>query len=497
MNHVRTRFAPSPTGFLHIGGVRTAMYAFALAKRHGGQFLLRVEDTDQTRFVEGAEDVIFSVLDQFGLTPDESDRHGGDKGPYRQSDRLDIYKKYAEQLVEQGDAFYSFESKEELAEHRRVAEANKERFAYRSPYRDLPLEEAKKRIAAGDEYVIRQKMPAGQGIIFEDALQGTMKFTTDDVDDGILLKSDGFPTYHLAVVVDDHLMEVSHVFRGVEWIPSIPKHVLLYKAFGWEMPVFAHLSLILDPGGGKLSKRKGAVAADEFLKEGYLPQALLNFLMLLGWSSPQEREHGESEREFFSMQDFVEQFDISDLNKSSPVFNREKLLWFNQQYLQQLSPDLFVRAFTDWVDHYGDDETFKQQLVAAGPEKVQNMLVLEQTRVKTLAEIPATLQFYFNEPGTVSFAEVKQLKNLTDEQVAGVYRDFLAELSRQESVSSWGHEAWEQSVRTIAERHDVKAGSAFMALRIAVTGSPFSPPLFEVMEILQKDTIQERIQRYL
>lgn len=473
------------------------MYAYALAKRHNGQFILRVEDTDRNRFVEGAEDNIFEMMEAYNLEPDESSRHGGDKGPYRQSDRLDLYKKYAEQLVEQGDAYYSFETKEELEEARRVAEENNERFAFRSKYRTLSLEEAKQKVEDGETYVIRQRMPDSEDIVFEDALQGTMKFNTDEVDEGILLKSDGFPTYHLAVVVDDHLMEVSHVFRGVEWIPSIPKHVLLYKAFGWEQPEFVHLSVILDQGGGKLSKRKGSVAADEFIKEGYLAEAILNFLMLLGWSSPEERLHGEAEREFFGLDDFVELFDISDLNKSSPVFNRDKLIWFNQQYLQQMTPDGFENAFLGWFARHGEDSDLKQALADAGPDMVQKVLLLEQNRVKLLSEIPAAIGFYFKQPEKVDPSTVKQLKKLSQEQLTGVYQAFLEELDKQDSVSAWGHEAWEAFVREAAEKLDVKAGAAFMALRIAVTGSPFSPPLFEVMEILQKDTIKTRINMYL
>lgn len=490
---VRTRFAPSPTGFLHIGAIRTALYAYAQAKKHGGQYLLRIEDTDRNRYVPESEEAIYRILDEYGLPADESVVRGGDYGPYRQSDRLSLYKKYAEQLVEQGAAYYSFETKEELDEHRKLKEQNNQHDAFRSQYRDLDLEKAKARIVNGEKYVVRLKVPSNVELVFEDVLQGKMTFNTDDVDEGILLKSDGFPTYHLAVVVDDHLMKVTHVFRGVEWIPSTPKHILLYKALGWEMPVIAHLPVILDPSGGKLSKRKGAVAADEFLQEGYLPEAILNFLMLLGWSSPVARKHGEAEREFFSLQDFVELFDIHDLNKSSPVFNRDKLIWFNQKYIQAMSADRFQNTYLEWLNKYNKDEDLVKFFKDAGPDKSQQMLVLEQNRIKTLSEVGKSLDIYRFKPEKVNLSEIKQLKKMSKETAENLVRDFSLELEKKESIRSWGHEDWESFVRWLAEQYSEKAGNVFMLLRIAVCGSPFSPPLYEVLEILEKEEVITRL----
>jgi len=371
---VRTRFAPSPTGNLHIGGIRSALYPYALAKRHGGEFILRIEDTDQTRKVEGGEEQIKDVLKLFGLEWDEF---------YRQSDRKDIYKEYAEKLVESGNAYYSFETKAELEAARKLAEENKQVFRFRSPNREMPLEDARQKIAAGEDFVIRLKSPEADELEFEDAVQGKMKFNTRDVDDTVLLKSDGYPTYHLAVVVDDHLMGITHVLRGFGWIPSIPKHILIHKAFGWEMPVYAHLTDILNPDGkGKLSKRHGDVSAISFLEKGYLREAILNSLMLLGWSSPEERIHGEKERELFTLKEFVEIFELKDLNKSNQNFNPQKMIWFNQKYMQAISLDSLENKLNNWLKEYSTNEELKNQIIEKGPDYLQQILKIEQTRAK-------------------------------------------------------------------------------------------------------------------
>lgn len=494
---VRTRFAPSPTGSMHIGGIRTALYCYAMAKKNNGSFILRIEDTDRTRYVEGSVEEILEMLKAYGLEPDESIEHGGNYGPYIQSERLDLYKKYAEELVEKGDAYYCFATKGEIDEERKQAQEDKKPFVFRSKYRNLDIEEAKKKIENGESYVIRHKVPSEKIVNFNDAVQGKMKFNTNDVDDTVLLKSDGFPTYHLAVVIDDHLMKISHMFRAAEWIPSSPKLVLLYEAFGWEMPVVAHPSTILDPSGGKLSKRKGSVAAKEFLVEGYLPEALLNFLMLLGWSSPEKREHGTKEREFYSLSEFVELFDIENLNKSNPVFNREKLLWFNQKYISNLTPDQLVLKFTAWLDKYTDDDQLKKAITEKGPDYLEDVVELIRERVSLLSDIPAMLMPFYFVHESIDFGSNKQTEKLEQITIKNLIKDFVSEYNNAGAIKEWGHDKWEHTVRELAEKYSTKAGQAFMALRLVTLGTPFSPPLYESMEVLGDDELKRRFDAFL
>lgn len=488
-NEVRVRFAPSPTGSLHIGGIRTALYCYAMAKKNDGTFIVRMEDTDQNRFVEGAEEDVYEMLEAYGLKEDER---------YKQSERLSIYKKYAEKLIEKGDAYYCFSTKEEIDSARKIAQENKEVFKFRSPHRDLSVEEAQKRIEEGEKYVIRQKVPMDTEVEFEDGLQGKMKFNTNDIDDTVLLKSDGFPTYHLAVVVDDHLMEISHVFRGVEWIPSIPKHVLLYKSFGWDLPEFYHLTVILDPSGGKLSKRKGTVAAREFLKEGYLPAAVLNFLMFLGWSPPLKREHGKKERELFTLEEFIEMFDLKDLNKSSPVFNREKLIWFNKQYLQIISDDELNLKFTGWMLEYGLDKELEAAIIKRGPDFLNNILGLIKDRISIFSEIPESIELFYKDIKKVDLGEMKKLKKADPENLQKALKDYY-DLTAQDDGKfiKLDHEAWEKEVRALADKHDLKHGHLFMAVRAAVTGSMISPPLFETIQILGVEETVNRLKKHV
>lgn len=489
---VRTRFAPSPTGRLHIGGIRTALYSQAMAKHNQGQALLRIEDTDQTRFSPEGLEEIYAALDAYNLNPDESDRHGGNHGPYTQSKRLDLYQKYVQELIEKGGAYYCFLTSEEEENLKAISQG--EHRAFRSPHRDLTAEEVAANLAAGKSYTVRQRIPAGRSIDFVDGVQGAMHFSTDDVDEGVLLKSDGFPTYHLAMLVDDHLMEITDVFRAFEWIPSIPKHVLLYETMGWEMPRLYHLSTILDPEGGKLSKRKGATAAIEFLAEGYLPEAVLNFLMFLGWSSPEERTYGESEREIYSLSEFIDIFDPKDLNKSNPTFDRVKLLWFNQKHISLLSEADLEAKFRTWVATYqGDAELTKLMLADLDLGK---KLKLIQERVKLFTEIPDLLSFFYNKP-TPDFT-IDQLKRVPAEQVPELLKkiyDLHAELS--DDAASWQHSEWEPKMRALADAAGLKHGDMFMLLRIAIAGSPFSPPMFESLQLLGREEVLARLQAAL
>ncbi|MDQ7021188.1 MAG: glutamate--tRNA ligase [Candidatus Dojkabacteria bacterium] len=355
---VRTRVAPSPTGYPHIGLIRTGLYCYALSKKNGGQFVLRLEDTDRSRFVEGATDEIYESFELYGLDIDESTKHGGDYGPYIQSERLDMYSEYAHLLVEKGAAYYCFLTPEETKNLQEQFRLENTRF--RSPYRDMSLSESKQKVVSGESYVIRLKVPLDREITYEDGVQGKMKLNTNETSDVVLMKQDGFPTYHMAVAIDDHFMRISHVFRGFEWIPSIPVQILTYEALEWEMPKHYHLSVILNPDGkGKLSKRKGTTNAVKFIEDGYLPNAMLNFLMLLGWSSPLKVEHGEKEREIFSLEEFVELFDPNDLNKSNQRFDINKLNWFNKQYMNSTEIEEFKSIFITWLEKFrSDDELY-------------------------------------------------------------------------------------------------------------------------------------------
>ncbi len=496
---VRTRFAPSPTGFLHIGGIRTALYCYALAHKLHGQFILRIEDTDQKRYVEGATDMILDMLAAYGIEPDESIRHGGEFGPYIQSERLELYKKYAEELVEKGAAYYCFLTEEESNDIKTQNKGTHKMF--RSPYRDQDLAKSREMIAQGMPYVIRQKLPENRVIEYTDGVQGKMKFNTDDVDEGVLMKTDGYPTYHLAVVIDDHLMEISHVFRAAEWLPSTPKHVLLYEAFGWTLPEIFHLTAILDPDeGGKLSKRKGTVAARDFLVNGYLPEAILNFLMLLGWSSPEERVHGQEERELFSLTEFVSLFDPKDLNRSNPVFNREKLTWFNQKYIAGMQDEQLATRLVEWLEQYAEDLSDDRQAIMLAPHIKTDMqvgnfiskLTLVKERAKTLEELIDLLKFFYIAPTDIDW-NIPQLERVTAtrESIQTDIQQFMSGLD--EDSTQWKHEDWEMGMRAIGDKHQAKHGDVFMILRIAIVGAPFSPPLFESLQLLGKAVIMERL----
>lgn len=493
---IRTRIAPSPTGFVHIGTIHNALFAHALAKSNNGDFILRVEDTDRKRFVEGAAESLYRTLDEFGLTPDEGPEQGGPFEPYIQSVRMEsgIYKEAAEQMVKDGYAYYCFLTEEELHEMK-GGQVSKKKGAFRSPWRDKLEEDVKAKLEDGDEYVIRLKVPDNEEIEIEDAILGKVKWNSDDVDDQVLLKSDGFPTYHLAVVVDDNAMKITHVTRAYEWLPSTPKQVLIYRYLGYELPIFAHSSLILDPEGGKLSKRKGSVAAHDFLEAGYLTEAIKNFLMLLGWSAPIERKHGEKEREIFSHQEFIDLYKLEDRHKTNAVFDRQKLLWFNQQYISVLSPDALLMKFTEWLKTYGgeDYKELEEKIIEKGPDYLEGILELIREKVKLLSEIPDQIKPFYYTLEDYDFAQIKQTKNLEQDQIKRIIEKYSSELDKQKSVKAWGHDNWEEFCRGLAEEMDLGAGKVFMVLRVAILRTPFSPPLFESMEVLEKDEVLDRM----
>lgn len=516
MSEVRTRIAPSPTGGLHIGHMRTILFDYALAKKSGGNFIIRIEDTDQNRYVEGAVDKLLDVITDYGITWDEGPRKGGEYEPYVQSERLELYKKYAEQLVQQGNAYYCFLNEEDTKKYQDEARLANRKF--RSPYRDSSEEEIKKLLDEGKDYVIRLKVNEGEELEFKDEVLGVVKFNTSEVDDQVLLKSDGFPTYHLAVVVDDYLMKITHVLRGNDWLPSTPKHILLYRAFGWELPKFCHLPNLKEKDSGKkLSKRYGAVFASQFLLMGYLPEALNNFLMLLGWSSPEERIHGEKERELFTLQEFVELFSIDRIQKTALVsFDRDKLKWFNQQYLKNLNIEDVSDRFTNWMEKFllkstqedlksvfinenFNEENLKSSLNLAeiiskeNKEDLSKILMLVKDRAINFWDMLSSLSFFYSSPENIDW-NIPQVSNFHDhiKPILDKIKNVFENIS--DNSSEWDQVKWVEEMKSISSEFNLKGGDSFMVLRIATVGSPYSPPLFEALQILGKEEVLKRIE---
>lgn len=484
---VVTRFAPSPTGFLHIGSVRTALYSYALAKKNGGKFILRIEDTDKKREVKGSIEDIINGLKLFGLDFDEGPIKGGPNGPYIQSERLDIYQKKAEELVRSGHAYYCFCSSKRLAKIREQQQKEKKQPMYDRKCRGLALQEIQRRLEKGEKYVIRLKVPDNRKLSIEDKILGKIEWDSNTIDDQILLKSDGYPTYHLGVVVDDVLMGMTHITRGFEWLASVPKHILLFEAFQYKIPVMAHLPLILDPGGGKLSKRRGTVSVEGFMKEGYIPEALLNFLMLLGWAPGNDQE-------IFSLKEFVNVFELESLNKANPVFDRQKLLWFNGQYIRKYSLEEFSDKVRRWVEEYCDEERIKECILE--DEKLNEKLKLIQERVSLLSEVVDMLRFFYQRLDIPNLISTKGVKKYCQEDFVKIAQDYLDIVTSYDSNSSrWEHEKWEKDIRTLADKYDWKHGDLFMFVRLLIVGSPVSPPLFEAMVILGKKESVRRIEK--
>lgn len=492
MTKVRVRFAPSPTGPLHIGGVRTALYNYLYAKKHGGDFLLRIEDTDQTRYVEGAEDYIQEALEWFGLTVDEGPTQGGEYGPYRQSERKSLYRQYAEQLVASGHAYYAFDSSEDLAEMRARYEAQgvhspKYGIATRDTMKNsftLSEEEVERLKAESDNVVIRLAMPKDEKVTFEDEVRGDVTFDTNELDDKVILKGDGMPTYHLANIVDDHLMKITHVIRGEEWLSSTAHHVLMYRFFNWEAPSFAHLPLILKPSGkGKLSKRDGAKfgfpvfplewdAGEEtyagFREDGYLPEAVLNFIALLGWNPGNDEE-------MFSLEELVEEFSLEKIVKSGARFDVDKSRWFNQQYL--------IKA---------DNTVLAQQLMPLLKEKdidvcesyVAGAVELMKERVHMLPQILEDGDYLFERPK--EYDEKNARKRFKPENKGHLSHiiELLGDLESFASVEA------SDAVLAYMKRKELGMGAIMPMLRIALCGTMKGPDLYQTMELLgQEETV--------
>ncbi|OGH88498.1 MAG: glutamate--tRNA ligase [Candidatus Magasanikbacteria bacterium RIFOXYC2_FULL_42_28] len=480
---IRTRFAPSPTGFLHVGGLRTALYAYLVAKQNNGKFILRVEDTDQKRSVEGAIPAILESLNWADIAPDEGVVEfenndvieKGEYGPYLQSKRLKIYEQHANILLEKGFAYYCFCTAERLEECRAKQSAANRPMGYDGHCREMDVAEIKKNLTAGAPYTVRLKMPKTGMTEFNDLIKGKVSFKNELVDDQVLLKTDGFPTYHLAVVVDDHLMAITHVIRGDEWLPSTPKHIYLYECFGWEKPMFAHLPLLLNANKSKLSKRQGDVAVGDYVKKGYLPEALINFVAFLGWNPGDDRE-------IFSLAELAKEFSLEKVNKSGAVFNLEKLDWYNKYYLRQLSNEQVAELALPFFGNKIKDLRLKI-------EDFANVIGLEKERVTTLAELPGAVNFIFELPDYP--AEMLVFKKSTTEEAKKVLGELLVWL---EKIDLKDKNDLEKQVIQWIKDNGYTNGAVLWPLRVALSGQDKSPGPFEIAVVLDKDEVLRRIQ---
>jgi glutamyl-tRNA synthetase len=496
---IRVRFAPSPTGPLHIGGVRTALYNYLYAKKHGGQFVLRIEDTDQTRSVTGAEEYIQSSLKWLGIHPDESPIHSGEFGPYRQSERRHIYNKYILKLVESGNAYYAFDAAEDLDRHRKDHEKKGKTFVYSWHNRMklnnslmLSEEETKKRIQSGHPYVIRFLMWKEDDPIklaFHDIIRGNVEVDCKLLDDKILYKSDGMPTYHFANVVDDHLMEISHVIRGEEWLPSLALHQRLYNSFGWEPPIFAHLPLILKPSGkGKLSKRDGDKLGfpvfpiqwegeiSGYREEGFLPEAVLNFLALLGWNDG-------SEQEVFSLSEMVSLFDLKKVHHAGARFDPQKNRWFNQQHIQRISLDNFSDLCKSVVENQGFDVN--------DANKLTSMAKMIQPRVVLTTDVWNEIKVFFEGPCEYDSTAIQKVWKEKTARLLGTVTDRLS------SVRELTPEELKGVLKEVAESSGLGLGAIMGPLRLVLVGSLTGPDLIALVRVLGEDEVAVRIRSAL
>jgi len=499
-DNVRVRFAPSPTGPLHIGGVRTALFNYLFARKNNGTFILRIEDTDQVRYVEGAEEYILESLEWCGLTIDEGVSAGGDFGPYRQSERLDIYKQYVEQLIKSGHAYYAFDTPEELDNIRQKFESEGKTFSYdaasRKNFRNsltIPDKELKDLLKQEIPYVVRFKMPENEMAIFTDLIRGVINVNTSTLDDKVLFKSDGFPTYHLANIVDDHLMHISHVIRGEEWLPSTPLHILLYESFGWQHPEYAHMPLTLKPEGkGKLSKRDGdrlgfpvfplqwtnpesGEVSSGYRESGYFPEAFLNIIALLGWNPG-------TEQEIFSLDELVQAVSIEGINKSGSRFDPEKAKWFNHQYLiSKTDTDIAVLFMTELYNRG----------ITANRDKVTRICSLVKERVNFVKEIWDQAFFFIIQPETYDEKTVQKAWKEDTPQLMMNVKNII------QSTNPFTAKYLEENFKRFIEENELGFGKVMNPLRLLLVGAAMGPHLFDIMEIIGKEETLARIDKGL
>ena len=492
---IRVRFAPSPTGPLHIGGVRTALFNYLFAKKNNGIFFLRIEDTDQNRFVPGAEKYIFEALDWLGIAPSETVGRNEKFGPYRQSERKDLYQQYADQLIQSGNAYYAFDTSEALDLHRKQHEEQGKTFIYNWHNREkldtslvISDQETKKRIAAGEAYVVRFKTPVNETLYLQDIIRGDIQFETNLLDDKVLFKSDGMPTYHLANIVDDHLMETSHVIRGEEWLPSMPLHVLLYRAFGWEAPEFAHLPLILKPvGNGKLSKRDGDKfgfpvfplewksdegVASGYRENGFFPEAVINFLALLGWNDG-------TDKELFSLNELVDAFDLHRVHKSGAKFDPEKNKWFNHQYLQKQSNADLAKAYA---------VVLNEKEITVAEDKLENLVSMIKERAHFVSEFWEMSDFFFNAPTSYDEKATKNWK----EDTPTLLRELISVV---ENIGDFASANIETTVKDWMTKNEIGMGKVMQPFRLSLVGALKGPHLFDIVEWIGKAETIRRLEK--
>lgn len=490
---IKLRFAPSPTGYLHIGGLRTALFAYVIAKSQGGKLILRIEDTDQAREVEGATEKLIEIFTWLGIEFDEGPQIMGSFGPYIQSQRLNLYQEKINELLNSRKAYRCFCSAERLQRLREDQQSKKQAPRYDNHCRELSLEESEARAKAGEKFVVRQKMPLEGVVEVVDELRGKIEFQAKNLDDHVLIKSDGMPTYQFASVVDDHLMKISHVTRGEEWIPSFPKNILLYEAFSWEAPRFIHLPLILNKEGGKLSKRQNDVAVEDYRKQGYLPEALLNFCLLLGW-------HPKDDKEILNLNEALTKFKIKDMQASPAIFDRVKLDFFNAQYLRNLSSTEFVKKsllFLDGLLISSRDGGFilKESKKKIEYSKLEKIILLEKTRIKNLSELPELLNTFLTDDIDYP-VDLLMWKKLSA-------RDIKENLLQMKSLievieeKNWTKENLEIIVFKYLNKQDLKVGDYLWPLRVALTAKKNSPGPFESAEALGKEESLKRINKAL
>ena len=505
-NPIRVRFAPSPTGPLHIGGVRTALFNYLFAKKNNGVFFIRIEDTDQNRFVPGAEEYIMEALEWLGIAPDETIGKNEKFGPYKQSERKHLYKEYADILINSGNAYYAFDTAEALDLHRKQHEEQGKTFIYNWHNREkldtslvISSDETAKRIAAGEDYVIRFKTPVDETLHLKDIIRGDVKFETNLLDDKVLFKSDGMPTYHLANIVDDHLMETSHVIRGEEWLPSMPLHVLLYRAFGWEAPEFAHLPLIMKPvGNGKLSKRDGDKmgfpvfpldwktaegVSSGYREKGFFPEAVVNFLALLGWNDG-------TEQELFSLNELIEKFDLSRVHKAGAKFDPEKNKWFNHQYLMKQNDADLAKTFALIVAEKGID-SFRLDSSARTGEAMTNLIKivsLIKERANFVSEFWDLSDFFFVAPTDYDEKASKNWNTATP----ALMQELISVL---EEISDFTVMNIETIVKDWMVKNEIGMGKVMQPIRLSLVGALKGPHLFDIVELIGKEETIKRIEK--
>jgi len=498
-NNIRVRFAPSPTGGLHIGGMRTILFNYFFAKQNQGKFILRIEDTDATRFVEGAENYIINCLKWCGIKPDEGPIEGGEFGPYRQSERKEIYKKYAEKLIHSGHAYYAFDTPEELDSKRQVIENFRYDHQSRKLLRNsltMPQHVVENLISVGTPHVVRIKIPEEENIVFEDLIRGHVSFNSSDVDDKVLLKADGMPTYHLAVVVDDYLMKISHAFRGEEWLPSAPVHILLWRYLGWEnlMPKWAHLPLILKPDGhGKLSKRDGLrlgfpvyainwidpitkEKSDGFMDTGFLPEAFINLLAMLGWNDG-------SDQEIFGIEELIKRFSLDRIHKGGAKFDYEKAKWYNAEWIKRSSANYLLPYVKDILD--------KNQIGNVSEEYLLKVIDVVKERCTLLTDFYLQSAFFFQTPMQYDLDAVKT--KWTTEKVT-FFNAFIEKIKANDLEES---AALEENFKALAIEMNLKTGDLMLPFRVMLVGGKFGPQVFEIASLIGKEGTINRIKKAL